>query len=110
MAQAKGSGIFHMDAVEDLVMQHQDYVRALARGIAKKLPKHVDFEELVSLGQVGLVSAAKQYETGRGAAFTTFAYYRVRGAILDGLRQMAWLPPSLRRELTQMNGENEVGD
>ena len=97
-------------AVEDLVLQHQDYVRALARGIAKKLPKHVDFEELVSLGQVGLVTAAKQYEAGRGAAFTTFAYYRVRGAILDGLRQMAWLPPSLRKELSYASGENEVGE
>jgi RNA polymerase sigma factor for flagellar operon FliA len=97
-----------MDAVEDLVLQHQDYVRSLARAIAKKLPRQVEFEELVSMGQLGLTSAAKQYEPGRGVAFTTFSYYRIRGAIFDGLRQMTWLPPSMRRKLARLDGENEV--
>ena len=99
-----------MDAVEDLVVAHQDYVRSLARGIAKKLPKQVEFEELVAMGQLGLTTAAKQYEPGRGVAFTTFAYYRIRGAIFDGLRQMTWLPPSMRRKLARMDGENEVSE
>jgi len=99
-----------MDAVEDLVVAHQDYVRSLARGIAKKLPKQVEFEELVAMGQLGLTAAARQYEPGRGVAFTTFAYYRIRGAIFDGLRQMTWLPPSMRRKLARMDGENEVSE
>jgi RNA polymerase sigma factor FliA len=99
-----------MEAIEDLVLQHQDYVRALARGIAKKLPSHVDFEDLVSLGQVGLAEAARQYEPGRGVAFTTFAYYRVRGAIFDGLRQMSGLSPTMRRQLARLGGENEVSE
>ena len=99
-----------MDAVEDLVIAHQDYVRSLARGIAKKLPKQVEFEELGAMGQLGLTAAAKQYEPGRGVAFTTFAYYRIRGAIFDGLRQMTWLPPSMRRKLARMGGENEVSE
>lgn len=97
-------------AVEQRVVQHQDYVRSLARNIARKLPRHVEFEELVALGNVGLLSAARQFEPTRGVAFTTFAYYRIRGAILDGLRQMNWLPPSLKRELTQWSGENEVAE
>jgi RNA polymerase sigma factor FliA len=99
-----------MDAVEDLVVAHQDYVRSLARGIARKLPKQVEFEELVAMGQLGLTAAAKQYEPGRGVAFTTFAYYRIRGAIFDGLRQMTWLPPSMRKKLARMGGENEVSE
>jgi len=99
-----------MDAVEDLVLQHQDYVRSLARAIAKKLPKQVEFEELVAMGQLGLTSAAKQYVPGRGVAFTTFSYYRIRGAIFDGLRQMTWLPPSMRRKLARLDGENEVSE
>jgi RNA polymerase sigma factor for flagellar operon FliA len=99
-----------MEAIDDLVLQHQDYVRSLARGISKKLPKHVDFDDLVSLGNVGLAEAARQYEPGRGVAFTTFAYYRVRGAIFDGLRQMTGIPPSLRRKLAILSGENEVAE
>ncbi|HEY7120126.1 MAG TPA: sigma-70 family RNA polymerase sigma factor [Tepidisphaeraceae bacterium] len=99
-----------MDTVENLILQHQDYVRSLARGIARKLPRHVDFEELVSLGQVGLISAARQYEPGRGVAFATFAYYRIRGAIFDGLRQLTGLPPSVRRQVARMGGENEVAE
>jgi RNA polymerase sigma factor for flagellar operon FliA len=100
----------HMDATDDLILQHQDFVRALARGVAKKLPSHVDFEDLVALGQIGLLEAARQYEPGRGVAFTTFAYYRVRGAIYDGLRSMSGIPPALRRKLAQMGGENEVAE
>ena len=99
-----------MNTVDSLVMQHQDYVRSLARGIARKLPRHVDFEELVSLGQVGLISAARQYEPGRGVAFATFAYYRIRGAIFDGLRQLTGLPPSVRRQVARLGGENEVAE
>jgi RNA polymerase sigma factor for flagellar operon FliA len=99
-----------MDAFEELIVQHQDYVRSLARAIAKKLPKQVEFDELVAMGQLGLTSAAKQYEPGRGVAFTTFAYYRIRGAIFDGLRQMTWLPPSMRRKLARLDGENEVSE
>ncbi|HSI32805.1 MAG: sigma-70 family RNA polymerase sigma factor [Phycisphaerae bacterium] len=99
-----------MDATEQLVLQHQDFVRSLARGISKKLPRHVDFEDLVSLGQIGLMSAAKQYEPGRGVAFTTFAYYRIRGSIFDGLRGISGLPPSVRREVSRRAAENEAAE
>lgn len=97
-----------MDATEALVLQHQDYVRSLARGIARKLPHHVDFEELVAFGQVGLVEAAGKFKAGRGAAFTTFAYYRIRGAIFDGMRKMLGLPPSVRQQVAQMDAEDQV--
>src|SRR3569623_1222324 len=99
-----------MDATDTLVLQHQDYVRSLARGISKKLPRHVDFEDLVSLGQIGLVTAAKQYEPGRGVAFTTFAYYRIRGSIFDGLRSMAGLPPPVMRVGSRLAAENETAE
>jgi len=99
-----------MDATDTLILQHQDYVNALARGISKKLPKHVDFEDLVSLGQIGLITAAKQFEPGRGVAFTTFAYYRVRGAIFDGLRSMAGLPPPVRKAVARLDAENQTAE
>jgi RNA polymerase sigma factor for flagellar operon FliA len=61
----------------------------LAWKIHCKLPKHVDLDDLVSYGQVGLAEAARDYQEGRGH-FTTYAYHRVRGAILDGLSKTRW--------------------
>ena len=74
---------------QELIASCQGLVRSLAWKIHCKLPKHVDLDDLVSYGQVGLAEAARDYEEGRGH-FTTFAYYRVRGAILDGLSKMRW--------------------
>jgi RNA polymerase sigma factor for flagellar operon FliA len=74
---------------QELIASCQGLVRSLAWKIHCKLPKHVDLDDLVSYGQVGLAEAARDYEEGRGN-FTTYAYYRVRGAILDGLSKMRW--------------------
>jgi RNA polymerase sigma factor for flagellar operon FliA len=74
---------------QELMHSCQGLVRSLAWKIHCKLPKHVDLDDLVSYGQIGLAEAARDYEAGRGH-FTTYAYYRVRGAILDGLSKMRW--------------------
>jgi RNA polymerase sigma factor for flagellar operon FliA len=54
----------------------------------------VEFDDLVGCGMQGLIEAAQRYDDRHGVAFTTFAYYRVRGAMFDGLRSMGWLPRS----------------
>jgi RNA polymerase sigma factor for flagellar operon FliA len=54
----------------------------------------VEFDDLVGFGMQGLLEAAQRYDDRHGVAFTTFAYYRVRGAMFDGLRSMGWLPRS----------------
>ena len=97
-----------MDNVTQLIEQHRDYVRALAHRIARQLPPGVDIEELVAFGDLGLVEAAGRYDPARGAAFQTFAYYRIRGAIFDGLRKMLWLPPSLYKRLQSQAGADEI--
>src|SRR5439155_8319416 len=68
------------------------YVRAIAARIKDQLPKEIEFDDLVAYGTQGLLEAADRYDGKHGASFTTFAYYRVRGAIFDGLRGMGWLP------------------
>jgi RNA polymerase sigma factor for flagellar operon FliA len=68
----------------------QGLVRSLASRIHRKLPPHVDLEDLVAYGQVGLAEAARDFDPSRGSRFSTFAYYRIRGAIYDGLVKMAW--------------------
>jgi RNA polymerase sigma factor FliA len=75
-----------------LVADNLPYVRAIAARIKDQLPKEIEFDDLVAYGTQGLLEAADRYDGKHGASFTTFAYYRVRGAIFDGLRGMGWLP------------------
>lgn len=74
-------------ALDKLVTAHGALVRAIAVKIHSKLPVHVELCDLVQEGMRGLIDAARRYDPRRGVAFTTYAKYRVRGAILDGLRQ-----------------------
>ncbi len=75
-----------------LIEEHLDYVRALAIQLKNEIGgSTLQLEELVAYGSRGLVEAAQRYDPSRGAAFSTFAYYRIRGAIFDGLRQTGWL-------------------
>jgi RNA polymerase sigma factor for flagellar operon FliA len=71
-----------------LVEQHRSYVRVLAVEVAKSLPPHIEFDELIACGNLGLVEAAERYEPRYGVTFQTFAYYRIKGAIYDGLRKL----------------------
>ncbi|MBK8011190.1 MAG: sigma-70 family RNA polymerase sigma factor [Deltaproteobacteria bacterium] len=75
----------------ELVEQYRPYVRSIAGKIKKTLSKDIEFDDLVSYGMLGLFEAADRFDAKYGANFMTFAYYRVRGAIYDGLRGMGWV-------------------
>jgi RNA polymerase sigma factor for flagellar operon FliA len=75
---------------QSLVDQGQGLVRSLAARIHRKLPHGVDVQDLIGYGQVGLVEAARDFDASRGNQFSTYAYYRIRGAIYDGLSKMSW--------------------
>lgn len=77
-------------STQQLINNCQGLVRTIAWKIHIKLPKSVDLEDLVSYGQIGLAEAARDFDAGRGGQFTTYAYHRIRGAILDGLSKMSW--------------------
>jgi RNA polymerase sigma factor FliA len=76
---------------EQLVFMHQGLVRAIARGIHRSFPSYIELDDLIGYGQIGLAQAARDFDPERGMQFSTFAYYRIRGAILDGANQMNWL-------------------
>jgi len=80
-----------------LVDENLAYVRALAAQIKEQLPAEIEYEELVAYGTQGLLEAAQRFDPRGGATFSTYAYYRIRGAIFDGLRQMGWLPRAAYR-------------
>lgn len=74
-----------------VVEQYTPYVRSIAGKIRKKLPPDIEFDDLVEYGMIGLLEAAQRYDPNAGANFMTFAYYRIRGAVYDGLRSMGWM-------------------
>lgn len=81
---------------DSLVFLHQGLVRAIARGIHRSFPSNIELDDLIGYGQLGLAQAARDFDPDRGIQFSTFAYYRIRGAILDGANQMNWLKRSTR--------------
>jgi RNA polymerase sigma factor for flagellar operon FliA len=89
-----------------LVDSNIPFVRSIAAKVKEQLPREIEFDDLVSYGMQGLLEAAQRYDAQHGTAFTTFAYYRVRGAIFDGLRGMGWLP---RGEYARLRFEERAG-
>ena len=75
---------------EQLIFACQGLVRSLAWRFAQRLPRNVELDDLIGYGQVGLAQAARDFDPARGVRFTTYAYYRIRGAIMDGLSRMSW--------------------
>ncbi len=73
-----------------LIEDHLALVQAIARKVRKTLSASIDFEDLVGYGSKGLVEAAERFDPTHGVTFSTYAYYRIRGAMFDGLRTMGW--------------------
>ena len=83
---------------EELMLEHMPAVRWIARRIHERLPQHVDMEDLVSAGTLGLLDAFRKFDPGKKVQFRSYAQFRIRGAILDSLRTLDWSPRDLRRK------------
>jgi len=85
------SAMLDQQARDRLIEKHLDYAKSLTAKLHRQLSSDLDFDELYAHGTRGLVEAAQRFDPSRGVAFTTFSYYRIRGAIFDGLRKSGWL-------------------
>jgi RNA polymerase sigma factor FliA len=88
-----GSGPIDIAARDEshrLIEENLEYVKALAHQMHHTIHGSVEFDELVAMGNQGLVKAARDFDPLRGAAFRTYAYYKIRGAMFEGLRVMSW--------------------
>src|SRR5499425_2566979 len=83
---------------ERLLMEQLPQVRYIARRIHERLPRHVPFEDLVHAGVLGLIDALNKFDQSRHVQFSSYAKFRIRGAILDNLRELDWSPRDLRRK------------
>ncbi len=80
------------------MIEHLPIVRYLARRIHERLPQHVEMDDLVSAGVVGLMDALRKFDPAKKVQFRSYAQFRIRGAILDSLRMLDWSPRELRRK------------
>jgi RNA polymerase sigma factor for flagellar operon FliA len=87
---------------EAAVLRHLPLVKHVAARLALGLPNHIDLDDLYSYGVFGLLDALQKFDPQRGVKFETYAFTRIRGAILDGLRAMDWVPTSLRQRARQV--------
>jgi RNA polymerase sigma factor FliA len=98
-------------AIRDrLIVTYAPLVKYVAGRLGSGLPAHVDDEDLVSYGLLGLIGAIERYEPDRDVKFETYAIARIRGAIIDELRALDWVPRSVRsraRDIERAIGELE---
>jgi RNA polymerase sigma factor for flagellar operon FliA len=99
------------EAREKLILHYAPLVKYVASRVATGLPSSVDQSDLVSYGMFGLIDALEKFEPGRGNKFETYAIPRIKGAIIDELRAMDWVPRSIRfkaRELEKAQADLEA--
>ncbi|MCX7896920.1 MAG: RNA polymerase sigma factor FliA [Rhodocyclaceae bacterium] len=99
---------------KELVDRYAPLVKRLAYQLMARLPASVEIDDLIQNGMVGLLDALARFQDGQGAQFETYAVQRIRGAMLDGLREADWLPRGLRQEMRRVEAaiqklEHELG-
>ncbi len=90
------------DAREHLILNYSPLVKYVAGRVSASLPQTVDTADLISYGLFGLIDAIEKYDPERGIKFETYAIARIKGAIIDELRTMDWVPRSVRSRARQL--------
>jgi len=99
---------------EELIVEYAPLVKIIAGRLSMYLGYNVEYEDLVSYGIFGLIDAIDKFDYGKGIKFETYASLRIRGAILDQIRKMDWIPRTLRQKQKRMDAalsklEKELG-
>ncbi|MCL2216055.1 MAG: FliA/WhiG family RNA polymerase sigma factor [Defluviitaleaceae bacterium] len=99
---------------EKLILQYAPLVKYVAGRLLIHIGQHVEYDDLVGYGIFGLIDAIDKFDSGKGVKFETYASFRIRGAIIDHIRRMDWIPRTLRQKNKQMEQvynqlEDELG-
>ena len=87
---------------ERLVLQYAPLIKYIATRMALRLPPHISLDDLISSGMIGLLDAIKKFDPQKNINFKTYAEFRIKGAILDELRALDWIPRSIRKKSSQL--------
>ena len=90
------------EMTDELLLEQLPQVKYIARRIHERLPQHVPFDDLLHAGIVGLIDAVHKFNPDKKVRFASYAKFRIRGAILDSLRDMDWSPRDLRRKARRL--------
>ena len=88
---------------DQIVLEHLPLVKAIAIRVHENLPVHVDLDDLIHAGVLGLFDAVEKFDAEKNVAFQSYAKHRIKGAILDSLRQMDWASRDLRKRQKQVD-------
>jgi RNA polymerase sigma factor for flagellar operon FliA len=88
---------------DELVVRHGELVKRIAYHVVSRLPSHIEVDDLIQAGMIGLLNAAQNFEPTKGANFETYAGIRIRGAMLDEARRSNWTPRSTFRNAKQVS-------
>ncbi|NIO17041.1 MAG: FliA/WhiG family RNA polymerase sigma factor [Deltaproteobacteria bacterium] len=102
------------EGTETLIEDFLPKIKYTARRLSMKLPPHIDVEDLISCGITGLLDAVDRFDPKKNVKFSTFAEFRIRGAMLDYLREIDWCPRSVRQKANNLQSvytylENMLG-
>jgi RNA polymerase sigma factor for flagellar operon FliA len=89
--------------VDELVIRHGELVKRIAYHVVSRLPAHIEVDDLIQAGMIGLLNAAQNFTPTKGANFETYAGIRIRGAMLDEARRSNWTPRSTFRNAKQVS-------
>jgi len=88
---------------DNLILQYAPMIKHLALRISMRLPSHIELEDLINSGVIGLMDAIDKFDPAKGVRFETYAEFRIRGAILDELRAQDWVSRSVRQKANQLS-------
>jgi RNA polymerase sigma factor for flagellar operon FliA len=86
------------DWQEQMVLQYAPLIKFIASRLALRLPSHISLEDLISSGIIGLIDAVQKFDPSKNINFKTYAEFRIKGAMLDELRSLDWIPRSVRKK------------
>lgn len=87
---------------EGLIIKYTPLIKYLAGKLAIRLPSHISMDDLISSGTIGLIDAINKFDPTKNIRFKTYAEFRIRGAMLDELRSLDWVPRSVRRKIADI--------
>ena len=80
------------------MLQYAPLIKYIASRLALRLPSHISMEDLISSGIIGLIDAVQKFDPSKNINFKTYAEFRIKGAMLDELRSLDWIPRSVRKK------------
>ena len=86
----------------EMILQYAPLIKYIAHRLAMRLPRHILVEDLISAGVIGLIDALSKFDINKKVEFKTYAEFRIRGAMLDELRTLDWVPRSVRQKASKI--------